>query len=124
VTSVEIRLDVKGVEQFEAKMRSLDSAIQKHVHLKLVSLGADVAAEARRLAPMRTGRLRSSIFSRVREWMLVIGATAPYALFVEFGTRYMQARRFLWRAIQRYLPQLGSIMGEAISQAIEEAQRT
>jgi HK97 gp10 family phage protein len=120
----EVQLDVKGVKEFQAKMRSLDSAMQKHVHRKLVSLGADVAAEARRLAPMRTGRLRSNIFSRVREWMLVVGATAPYALFVEFGTRYMQARKFLWRAIQRYLPQLGSIMGEAVRHAIGEARRT
>jgi len=122
--SMEIQLDVKGIEKFQAKMRSLDSAMQKHVHRKLVSLGADIASEARRLAPMRTGRLRSSIFSRVREWMLEVGATAPYAWFVEFGTRYMQARRFLWRAIQRYVPELKGIISEAIRYAIEEARRT
>jgi HK97 gp10 family phage protein len=122
--SIEIDLDVEGIEQFQAKLRSLDSAVQKHVHRKLVSLGADIAAEARRLAPMRTGRLRSSIFSRVREWMLKVGATAPYTWFVEFGTRYMQARKFLWRALQRYLPLLNNIIGEAVGQAIEEARRT
>jgi hypothetical protein len=65
--------------------------------------------------------------------MLVVGAIAPYAWFVEFGTRYLKARKFgtrylkarkfLWRAIQRYLPQLGSIIGEAVRQAIEEARR-
>jgi HK97 gp10 family phage protein len=119
----EVQLDVKGVKEFQAKMRSLDSAMQRHVHRKLVSLGADIATEARRLAPMRTGRLRSSIFSRVRQWMLVVGATAPYAWFVEFGTRYMEPRKFLWRAIQCYLPQLKTIIGEAVGQSIEEARR-
>jgi HK97 gp10 family phage protein len=120
----EVKLDIKGTEEFQAKIRSLDSAIQKHVHRKLVSLGADISAEAKRLAPMRTGRLRSSIFSRVRQWILTVGVTASYAWFVEFGTRYMAARKFLWHAIQRYLPQLNTIMGEAIGQAIEEARRT
>jgi HK97 gp10 family phage protein len=120
---VEIQLDVRGVEQLQVKMRGLDFAMQRHVHNQLVKVGARIAAEARRLAPLRTGRLRGSIFSQVRQWMLVVGATAPYAWFVEFGTRYMKARRFLWRALRRHLPQLDGVIGEAVKQAIEEARR-
>jgi len=104
-------------------MHSLDSAIQRHVHNKLLSLGADIAAEARRLVPVRTGRLRNSVFSRVSQWKLWVGASAPYAWFVEFGTRRMKPRRFLLGALQRYLPRLGSIIGEAVGQAVEEARR-
>jgi HK97 gp10 family phage protein len=121
--SVRIGLDVKGVEELRVKMRSLDFALQRHVHRRLVGFGADVAAEARRLVPVRTGRLRDSIFSQVRPWMLEVGASAPYAWFVEFGTSRMEARRFLWRAFQRRLPRLGEVIGEAISQSVEEARR-
>jgi HK97 gp10 family phage protein len=121
--AVEVQLDVRGVDQLQAKMTRLDLAMQSRVHNQLEKVGARMAAEARRLAPVRTGRLRSSIFSQVRQWMLVVGATAPYALFVEFGTRRMKARRFLWRAVRRHVPRLSGIIREAIEQAVEEARR-
>jgi HK97 gp10 family phage protein len=102
-------------------MRTFQNAIQTYVHRQLVSWAADVKAEAMRRAPVKTGRLRTSIYAVVRDWVVNIGAEATYALFVEVGTRYIRARPYLWPSIQQYLPQLEQIVKEAIDTAKAEA---
>jgi HK97 gp10 family phage protein len=119
--ALEIKCDVKGIEEFQQAMRNFDSGIQKHVHRLLASWAADVEASARQLVPVRTGHLRQSIYAEVREWVVRIGAEATYAMFVEFGTRRMQARPYLYPAIQMYLPQLEEIIRDSIEQAKAEA---
>jgi len=119
--SIEITCDVKGVEKFQEAMKQFDSAVQKHVHRQLASWAADVKALAKQLVPVRTGHLRSSIYAKISEWVAEIGAEATYALFVELGTRRMQARPYLYPAIREYLPQLEQIIREAIEAAKAEA---
>jgi HK97 gp10 family phage protein len=119
--AVEITCDVEGVEEFKAAMQQFDSGMQLHVHRLLASWAADVKALAKQLAPVRTGHLRSSIYAKISEWVAEIGAEATYALFVELGTRYMQAQPYFYPAIQEHLPQLEAIICEAIDQAKTEA---
>ena len=102
-------------------MQRFDSGMQRHVHRQLVSWAADVKASARKLVPVRTGYLQSTIYAKISEWVAEIGADAAYALFVELGTKYMQAQPYLYPAIQEYLPQLESIITSAIEQAKVEA---
>lgn len=66
---------------------------------------ADAVAElAQQLAPYATGALRASIHTEPegeRSYKVVAGV--PYAVYVEFGTRYMAAQPFLtpaWRHIR------------------------
>jgi HK97 gp10 family phage protein len=70
---------------------------------------------------MVTGYLRSTIYAKIREWVAEIGADATYAFFVELGTKYMQAQPYLYPAIQQYLPELESVIVQAIEQAKAEA---
>jgi HK97 gp10 family phage protein len=102
-------------------MQRFDSGMQREVHSFLASWAADVKAEAMRLVPVRTGYLRSTIYAKIQEWVAEIGADASYALFVELGTKYMQAHPYLYPAIQEYLPQLESVVIAAIEQAKVEA---
>ena len=119
--SIEITCDVKGVEEFQEALRTCDSAMQRHVHRQLASWAADVKALARELVPVRTGHLRSSIYAKINEWVAQIGAEATYALFVELGTRRMQARPYLYPAIQQHLPRLEQIILDALDAAKAEA---
>lgn len=68
----------------------------------VLAIGLD---EARAGAPIRTGALVSSIAVRdVTKTSGELAATAPYAPFMEYGTRYVRARRFMARgaaAIER-----------------------
>src|SRR3954471_20820692 len=68
----------------------------------------DIAADARRLAPVVTGKLRDSIgtrrmMSKGQEGDTVrVEARVYYAQFVELGTRNMSPRPFLRPAAGRY----------------------
>lgn len=50
-------------------------------------LGPAIEADARRLAPMRTGRLRDSISHALVGHHLIVEAAAPYSADVELGHR-------------------------------------
>jgi HK97 gp10 family phage protein len=117
----EITCDIEGVEEFKQAMQQFNSEMQRHVHRQLATWAADIKALAQQLVPVRTGHLRSSIYAKIQEWVAEIGAEATYALFVEFGTRYMQAQPFFYPAIQEHLPRLEQIICEAIDQAKAEA---
>ena len=119
--AVEVTCDVDGIEEFKATMAKFDSGLQRQIHRFLASWAADVKAEAMRKVPVKTGYLRSTIYARVQEWAVQIGAEATYALYIELGTRYMRARPYLWPAIQEHLPQLEQIIREAIEAAKSEA---
>lgn len=68
-----------------------------------------VVEEARRLVPVRTGHLKSTIVRVKRDSHFYVYALAHYALYVEYGTRKMAAQPYLrpahesinWRAILR-----------------------
>jgi len=102
-------------------MQRFDSGMQREVHSFLASWAADVKAQAVKNAPMVTGYLRSTIYAKVKEWVVDVGADAAYALFIELGTKYMQAQPYLYPAIQQYLPELESVIVSAIEQAKAEA---
>jgi len=119
--AVEITCDIEGVEEFQVAMQRFDSAMQNQVHRFLASWAADVKGAAMRNAPVRSGYLRSTIYATIKDWVAQIGAEATYALFVEMGTRHMQARPFLYPAIQEYLPMLEMNIVGALEQAKAEA---
>jgi HK97 gp10 family phage protein len=102
----------------------LDPALQNEVYRYLASWAADVKALAMQLVPVKTGYLRSTIYAVVKDWLVSIGADATYAYFVEAGTRYMQAKPYLFPALQQYLPQLEQIIIAAIQSAKVEAGLT
>ncbi|MDI9576528.1 MAG: HK97 gp10 family phage protein [Thermoproteota archaeon] len=109
------------MEEFKAAMQKFDSGMQREVHSFLASWAADVKAQAVKNAPMVTGYLRSTIYAKVKEWVVDLGADAAYALFIELGTKYMQAQPYLYPAIQQYLPELEAVIVSAIEQAKAEA---
>ena len=119
--SIKMSYYVEGVKEFKQAMQTFDSSMQKHVRRQLESWAEDVKALAKKLVPVRTGHLRNTIYAKIREWVAEIGAEAAYALFVEFGTRYMQARPYLFPAVRENLPRLERIICDALEQAKAEA---
>ena len=118
--AIKVTCNMQGIRELQAAIRTFDSTMQRYVHAKLVSWAEDVKTEATRRAPVKTGYLRSSIYSLVKDWVVNIGAEATYALFVELGTRYLRARPYLYPSVQLYLPQLQGLIEEAIDAAKAE----
>jgi HK97 gp10 family phage protein len=66
-------------------------------------LRVSVQGQVRRRA-YRTGRLHDSVQERVLGDNLMVEATAPYARFVNDGTRHMEGRRFMEAGMDAALP--------------------
>lgn len=74
----------------------------------LKRIGLSCVRIAKRMAPVDTGRLRSSIAEELRredgELVEIVGTDVEYAPYVEFGTRRMRAQPFLRPAAQQAKP--------------------
>lgn len=120
--SVKFWVEVSGIEDFAEKMRRLDDATQEYVQDALNQTGQLVVRRAQELAPVRTGRLISSIYSQIiYKWVVIVACMVPYAIFQELGTRYIQARYFLTRALSENAMNFLSIVAVALQRAAEEA---
>ena len=104
-----------SLKQFENRMRRADQRIVKTLYKKLqiISLKAEREAKinATDYPKVQTGRLRSSITGLfdtkggrprvlLRAGGNTSGAPVNYAAYVEFGTRHMQPRLFMGRAMK------------------------
>lgn len=121
--SVDMAVNIEGLPELRAKLEQLDAGMKEQVRYALAFEGEKIKTTAQSLCPVRTGYLRSTIFARIEDWFLKVGATAHYAAYVEFGTRFMEARRFLSRALWLRMQALINTVNEAIARAIREASR-
>lgn len=94
---VEVKLDTAGLD---ALLASWDAGAQ---HL-LDSVAHDILTDAQGRAPVRTGYLRSTghIEPGDDRNSRYIVFDAPYAIFVEFGTRHMHPQAFLLPAVEHH----------------------
>jgi HK97 gp10 family phage protein len=123
--SVEVTVNINGLSELELKLDRLDLTMRNRVDEALNHEIVNMQAAARNLAPKRTGYLASTVYvERVGEWAFKLGAKARYAYFVEFGTRFMRARRFLSRTLESAMPSLVQRINQVVREAITEAGGT
>jgi HK97 gp10 family phage protein len=96
--------------------------MKTRIREQLLEWAQSVQADAERLVPVRTGYLQSTIYAKSVDWQIEVGAEAPYAAAVEFGTRNMRAQPYLNPAIEAYLPSLERVLLDALDSAKAEAQ--
>ena len=119
--SVEMEIHIDGLPELRQKLNRLDKGMKRKVH-EAMQFEADAMKNiARARCPVRTGRLRDSIYAKVRDWILELGATAPYAIYQELGTRYIRPREFLKNAVSLRMQSLINRVNRAIGGAIREA---
>jgi HK97 gp10 family phage protein len=85
---------------------------------------AMMVAEAKRLAPVRTGRLRDSITARQLgplSWEVSVGA--DYGVYVEYGSRGRPARPFFRPAYEKVAAQFRDMAIADLNAAIDRATR-
>ena len=69
------------------------------------------------LVPVKTGFLKSTLgFRQDNNFQVTFYASAPYAPYVEFGTRRMAARLFLTRSIQQHEAEFPQEVENALTQ--------
>jgi HK97 gp10 family phage protein len=112
-------MDVEGIDEFQATLDRLPPLMHTAVQRALERVGQDIHVAAFRMCPVKTGFLRSTIYHRVDGWILRVGAWAPYAYYVEFGTSRSPPRYFLTEAFHLNFPKLHSVLQWAWNTAIE-----
>lgn len=89
---------------------------QKRGRREAREISREIAREAKRLVPVRTGRLRDSIHTspprKLSMWTVEgrVTASAPYAKFVHEGTRPHIIRARNAQALRFYWPVMGRVV--------------
>lgn len=118
--TVRLKIDASEVEEFVKALEKMPSELRERFYEVMCDIGRQAVQRARACAPLRTGALRASIYSHVtRDLVWFFGAYVYYAVFQEYGTRYIAPRYFLTRALNETLPLLVFAMQEAVTQTWE-----
>ena len=120
--SIEFGMNVEGIEQLQKALDRLPALMHTSVNRALDRVGADIHMDARRMCPVRTGFLRDSIYHKVEDWVLTVGAKASYAAYVELGTRFIEPRYFLTEAFHLNFPNLERVLEWSLDAAIKAAR--
>lgn len=97
-----------------AQLRALESV----PWVAPVASAEKVAEIARRIVPVDTGFLRDHIIARHLGRSSQVEARAPYAGFVEFGTRFMAAQPYLRPAVDEHVREILATVAEAMNAEI------
>lgn len=115
-----IVLDVRGIKETIAKIDLTNTKVRKAVQEQVGKSALNIQLEAKKRCPVRTGALRNSITVDFYGVMSAqIGPHMPYAPYVEFGTRKMPAKPYLFPAFEEERPKFEQGLADAIKGATE-----
>lgn len=98
-----VNIEVSIEQGLTVALQQLIEQYPEAVGAALMQIGERVLNTSDTLVPVRTGFLKSSMGVRQdSHFQITFYAGAPYAGFVEFGTKRMAARLFMTRAIEQH----------------------
>lgn len=97
-------------------IKELIAKVDKDIHDKLTLAGELVSSSAKKNAPFKTGTLRDSINYKVddADKSVTVGTNVHYAVFQEFGTKYIKPTWFLTRGLAENLAKIRQIFAKRI----------
>lgn len=107
---------VEWVNEAEWRQAVVDDLSQWRTEFEgnLEKLAEIAEREAKLRAPVRTGRLRNGIKGSASEDTLILGTDVPYAVYVEFGTRYTRAQPHMRPGMQAAIDQYERTMTQGL----------
>lgn len=116
-----MRCAVDYARELAAALReTFPNALDGKVTEAIRTVGERMADDARKFCPVRTGFLQSTITvdqPAGAKWVFYFLARAPYAVYVEFGTRRMAARLFMTRAVELHTAEMIQEVKDAVFNA-------
>ena len=120
-----IDIDFRKIERLQKAIKRAPALITEELGNAVRDLVLLVEAEAKKLCPVDTGKLRASITPVIESWAAgYVGTNTNYAPYVEFGTRKMDAQPFLEPAFLEGKRQASKVFGQAIARAIARFERS
>lgn len=106
----------QGQFAITARLNALAQALESPQEA-LKAAGDVGVAEAKRLARIKTGKMRDSTRADVTKDSLTIGSYVTYAIYNEMGTYRMSAQPFITPGMERAFDELVRIMNTQLSAA-------
>ena len=118
--SVQISVNFSNFDVLSSCFDCLCEQYPEAVKQAMMNVAQDILATANTLVPIRTGYLKSTLaIEQPSNFQIKVKATAPYAYYVEFGTRKMSARLFLTNSVNQHLPEFGPAIAEKITDILQ-----
>ncbi len=116
---IEIRLDDRSIDELkkwlkerpEKTIKELNDAVRKSI--------ISVEGQAKRNAPVDTGRLRASINREERYLEGEVYTGVRYAIFQEYGTKYFKGRYYMTNAVKMLKAKIITFFEKAIENIIK-----
>ncbi len=97
-------IDVSELNRLAADLGTIGARVTAKAAIAVRKASVDTQADAQRFAPVDTGYLRQSITSTVRGLSGVVGPSANYGAYVEYGTSRSGPQAFMGPAFDRHAP--------------------
>lgn len=107
-----------SIEIMEDNSAEVISAMKKAVRKSLMIMGGKIETTTKKLAPVDTGRLRSSYRHEMDgDTAVLIGSDVEYAPYQELGTRRMRAQPHLQPACEQHMGEFERILENELRNA-------
>lgn len=96
-----ITVKLEGIEDLIRKVRSYQVITKEAIRIALMRNALKVELAAKEMCAVDTGRLRGSITTDkryIQKFLVMVGTNVDYGPYVEFGTKKMDARPYLFPA--------------------------
>ena len=122
---------VEGIEEILKELRQVEGEARQCVVDVLKKETKPVVEDVRSRAPKDTGAMargikrsvsRKNLEAKVSAGGTVRGVDTYYAQFVEFGTKYMPARPFLYPACRAHEERIGDVLSRAMYDLIRKGR--
>lgn len=101
-----IHIDTSEVNKLAVDLARAPATVRPKVSQAIRKTALDIEGDAKILAPVDTGALRSSIGSDIAPMSAEVGPTVEYGGFVEWGTSRMGPQPYMSPAFDRRVPGL------------------
>jgi HK97 gp10 family phage protein len=102
---IKLKLNNRTLQNALNNIDKYSKEVQADVKKQIAKSTLTIESNAKRNAPVDTGRLRSSIASNITDVRGEVGTNVEYALFIEFGTYKSAGKPFLFSAWNAERPQ-------------------
>lgn len=121
--SLVMQCEVLYAEQLSSSLQNVfPGELDASISQAMQTVVDRILGEARALVPVRTGFLLSTIGTEtLGKWAFKLYARAPYAGYVELGTRRFVGRFYMLRAIEMHQGEFIEEVANAVMRAAEES---
>lgn len=117
----QITIKVNGIPEALASLKKYQFKKKEQIKQELIIGGFKVEGFAKDLVVVLTGRLRASITtddSKIDLLVVYVGTDVVYGPFIEFGTKHMAARPYLFPAFFAYENEIVKAIGRVLRKDI------